>query len=93
MWYIIIIFVVVFDIAMFLILPQIFGNQFTVTELDLTAQSINTTSDLISAGINPFSFFGNILTFQVQGSEIFAIIFYFSLLLLGLCLIKLIRGS
>lgn len=91
MWYVILIVVIVFETVVSLVAP-LFLKKTPVT-IDTSITAINTTSDIIASGINPLTFFVNVLTFQIDGLESVSVIFWLCNILIGLCVIKLIRGS
>lgn len=91
MWYLIIIFIIIFQAAVSIFAPSFPG--ITTTGEGITTATANTTSELIAAGVNPFSTFIDIMTFQAQGAAILATVFILLDVLLVLCVIKLIRGS
>jgi len=93
MWYIIIIFIISFEIVLSLITPSFYNFSTTGGVTITTDVSANTTSELIATGLNPLSAFADIMTFQLQGLEGLSIIFVFLDILFVICIIRLIRGS
>lgn len=91
MWYLLIIFVVVFEIVISIFAPYFPGVGLPIS--GVSDLSSNTTAELLAQGANPFSIFIDIMTFQIPGLEALSVIFYLCDLVLILCVIALIRGS
>jgi hypothetical protein len=90
MWFVIVIFIIVFQMGVVLLAPS-FGLTGGAS-VALPTVSVNTTADVIAAGTNPLSLFGDILTFQLPGGEAIGAVFWLLDILLIICVIKLIRG-
>ena len=90
MWWVIVIFGIVFQALIVLLAPSFGLSGGTSTALPTV--SANTTADIIAAGTNPLSLFGDILTFQLPGGEAIGAVFCLLDILLIICVIKLIRG-
>lgn len=87
---ILVIFIIVFQVTVVLFAP--FFGLSAMGGIDSTV-SVNTTSDMISSGTNPFSTFGAIMTFDMPGAEAFSILFIvLDVVCLVIPLIYLIRG-
>lgn len=92
MWYGIVIFCVVFDLAFMGLLP--FFIKTVVTASTVSDTAINTTSELISTGTSPMTFLGGLSAPEVAGaSAVIGAVFLIINILLAICLVKLIRGS
>lgn len=73
MFYLLVAFAIVFQMAVTLAAPYMPGM--TVTGGDIVSGSVNTTADMMSAGVNPFETFGDLMTFNIEGAEAFSVIF------------------
>lgn len=90
MWYVIVIFVIVFDIVIAAIAPSF---NIIVTGSTATETTVNTTSDLIAAGSNPITFIGGITQLTIGDVVILGVVTAFLNILLVIALIRLIRGA
>lgn len=87
MWYAIIIFIVVFELV--ITIGATYFPNIIVSGLDYTTMASGATTSIGEAITNPLEMFTAIMTFSIEGAEIFGVIFILLDILLGICLIKL----
>lgn len=91
MFYLILIFVLIFQGAVSYFAPSFPGV--TPPSGQLESAAVNTTSELIASGINPLETFIQIMTFQLQGSLAISLIFIVQDIVLAIMAIRMIRGN